>query len=146
MFGEVHENTVNTLNVIISGIYQPFITKLTNEEWGSCEPEAKKEFMNTFGRFAFEVQEAIKSLNNTVYLEAYESRWQKDAADAIAGKCVPNKHMVDDFELLFNQWYEKIEANLDDTEAEKRDDKDSGPRVELDYWKQKMRKLTGISE
>jgi dynein heavy chain len=28
----------------------------------------------------------------------------------------------------------------------KKDDKDSGPKVELDFWKQKMRKLTGISE
>lgn len=58
----------------------------------------------------------------------------------------PNKNMVEEFENLFNQWYDKIEGNLDDTEADRKDDKDSGPKVELDFWKQKMRKLTGISE
>ena len=35
---------------------------------------------------------------------------------------------------------------MDDTEADKKEDKEAGPKVELDYWKQKMRKLTGISE
>ena len=55
LFGEVHENTVNTLNTIITGVYKPFIDKLNAEDWGSCEPEAKKEFMATFSRFAQEV-------------------------------------------------------------------------------------------
>ena len=35
---------------------------------------------------------------------------------------------------------------MDDTEADKKEDKEAGSKVELDYWKQKMRKLTGISE
>ena len=48
LFGEVHENTVNTLNVVVTGIYKPYIDKLTSDDWGSCEPEAKKEFMTTF--------------------------------------------------------------------------------------------------
>ena len=102
LFGEVHENTVNTLNVVVTGIYKPYIDKLTSDDWGLCEPESKKEFMNTFSRFAFEVQEAIKSLNNTVYLDSYDSRWHKEATDAIAGKGTPNKNMVDEFEILFN--------------------------------------------
>tara|TARA_B110001450_G_scaffold255410_1_gene282888 strand:+ start:809 stop:1396 length:588 start_codon:yes stop_codon:yes gene_type:complete len=54
--------------------------------------------------------------------------------------------MINDFEKLFNKWSETIATSLDGTEkVEKKDDK-SDPRQELDYWKQKMRQLTGISE
>jgi len=54
--------------------------------------------------------------------------------------------MIDAFTVQFDKWYEKIESELNKEEENKKDDKDSGPRVELDYWKNKMRKLTQISE
>jgi len=35
---------------------------------------------------------------------------------------------------------------IDDATAKRREDKDDGPVKELDYWKQRMRKLTQVSE
>jgi hypothetical protein len=35
---------------------------------------------------------------------------------------------------------------LEGADSEKQEDKDAGPQQELDYWKNRMRKLTGISE
>jgi len=53
--------------------------------------------------------------------------------------------MIDRFEEIFNSWYQQIEDSLLEGE-ENKGASDSGPKVELDYWKNKMRKLTGISE
>ena len=54
--------------------------------------------------------------------------------------------MINDFEKLFNKWSDQIATALDGTEKEVKKDDKSDPRQELDYWKQKMRQLTGISE
>lgn len=54
--------------------------------------------------------------------------------------------MISHFETIFNEWSEKIEQTLEEAEAERKDEKDAGPRQELEYWKQRMRKLTCVSE
>ena len=147
LIGEVHESTVNVLSTVITNVYKPFIDKHTTEDWGNCDSEDRKEFMTTYSRFTAEIIEAIPSLKQNVLLAPFNTNYTKDAADFIAGKPVQKqKEMIDAFEKLFNDWYEQIEAHLDDSDNDKKDDKDSGPKVELDFWKQKMRKLTGISE
>ena len=35
---------------------------------------------------------------------------------------------------------------LEETENDRKEDKEAGPRNEIEYWRQRMRKLTGISE
>ena len=54
--------------------------------------------------------------------------------------------MIADFERIFNEWSEKIEAAIEETESERKEEKEAGPRIEIEYWRQRMRKLTGISE
>jgi dynein heavy chain len=55
--------------------------------------------------------------------------------------------MVSDFEKIFNEWSDQILEALETTEDDKRkEERDAGPKQELDHWKQHMRKLTGISE
>lgn len=145
LFGEISENTVTTLNTLINNIYKPMIDKLDASDWGVCESDQKKEFLTTFDKFAKELQEALKSLNSNVVLEPYPSQWQKDAMN-IQNIKVPNAEMIADFERIFNEWSEIIETTLEEADAERKEDKDAGPRQELDYWKQRMRKLTCVSE
>lgn len=71
LFGEISENTVFTLNTIVNNVYKPLVDKLDGSDWGSCEPEQKKEFMQTFDRFAKEVREAILSLASNIVLDPY---------------------------------------------------------------------------
>jgi len=55
--------------------------------------------------------------------------------------------MISDFEKIFNEWSDQILEALETTEDDKRkEERDAGPKQELDHWKQHMRKLTGISE
>ena len=54
--------------------------------------------------------------------------------------------MINDFEKIFGEWSDKIELTLEEADAEKSNDKEAGPRQELEYWKQRMRKLTCVSE
>jgi dynein heavy chain len=104
--------------------------------------------MQTFDRFAKEVREAIQSLANNIVLEPYNPAYTKDALNIQNNPTTRNidTNMLNDFEKIFNEWSEKIEQTLEEAEAERKDDKDAGPRQELEYWKQRMRKLTCVSE
>lgn len=145
LFGEINEHTVFTLNTVVNNVYKPLVDKLDGADWGSCEPEQKREFMQTFDRFAKEVREAIQSLASNITLAPYNPAYTKDALN-IQNTKVPNQDMITDFEKIFNEWSEKIEQTLEEAEAERKEDKDAGPRQELEYWKQRMRKLTCVSE
>jgi len=80
LFGEISEHTVFTLNTIVNNVYKPLVDKLDGPDWGSCEQEQKKEFMQTFDRFAKEVREAILSLASNIVLEPFPQQHAKAAA------------------------------------------------------------------
>jgi dynein heavy chain, axonemal len=145
LFGEISEHTVITLNTIVNSVYKPLLDKLEPADWGVCELEQKREFMHTFQKFAMEVQEALRSLQSNIVLDPYPAQWQKEAQNMHNTKNLDNG-MISDFSQIFSEWSEKIEQTLDEAEAEKKEDKEAGPRQELEYWKQRMRKLTCVSE
>jgi dynein heavy chain len=80
-----------------------------------------------------------------VKLEKYDAKWENDARNIQTTKN-PNPEMLSDFERIFTQWYFTIEASLEDEEKEKTNDKEAHPKQELEYWRSRMRRLTGISE
>ena len=79
-------------------------------------------------------------------LEQYDRKWDQDVKNIQTNTKNINQEMIQDFERIFNEWSEKIEAALEETESERKEDKEAGPRNEIEYWRQRMRKLTGISE
>jgi len=143
LFGQISEHSVYSLNTIINQIFKPLVDQL--DDWGKCEEDQRKEFTSYFEKFANELKEALKSLSQNINLEEYPPQWENEAKNIHSSKA-PSNEMINDFEKLFNKWSEQIATALDGTEkVEKKDDK-SDPRQELDFWKQKMRQLTGISE
>ena len=78
-------------------------------------------------------------------MEKYDPKWENEARNIQTTKN-PNAEMIADFERIFNQWSDQIEACLEEAESEKKDEKDSHPKQELEYWRNRMRRLTGISE
>jgi dynein heavy chain len=145
LFGEVSESTLTSLNIIINQVFKPLVDRLEPVDWGVCEDEQKKEFSQVFDKFANELKDALKSIQCNIKLESYDPKWENDAKN-IATTKNPNQEMLADFERIFNDWSEKIESALEETESERKDDKEAGPRNEIEYWRQRMRKLTGISE
>lgn len=54
--------------------------------------------------------------------------------------------MIAHFEHLFNQWSDEIEKVINEWNNPPQADKDAGPKNELENWRNRMRKLTCISE
>jgi dynein heavy chain len=146
MFGEVSDKAVPALNTLINSIYKPLVDKMKDEDWKVCEAEHKKEFVQTFDKFSKDIQEALKSLETNITLDPYPEKHREEAKNVVAGSKSISGEMISDFEYIFNKWSEKIEGELDSSDSNAAKDKDAGPMIELEYWKQRMRKLTCVSE
>jgi hypothetical protein len=70
---------VHSLNTLVNSIYKPMIERMSKDDWGVCDAEAKREFTVVFEKFSRELQEAIKSLTNVMTLEKYPDKWKKQA-------------------------------------------------------------------
>jgi dynein heavy chain len=147
IFGEVSEHAVTTLNTVINQCYKPLVENLAEEEWSKCPNEQKQEFSSVFDKFAIELKEALKSHHNTIKLEQYNQDFKDTARAVNSGQNVRvPPEMMNHFQKIFNEWSTRILDALEGADAEKQEDKEAGPQQELDYWKNRMRKLTGISE
>jgi dynein heavy chain len=145
LFGEISEHTVTSLNNIINSIFKPSVSGLESAEWGQCEVEQKKEFSSVFDKFADELREALRSLSSNITLEPFDKQYENDAKNIHNARTI-NANMIIEFERIFNEWTDQISEALEGADAVSRDERNAGPREELFYWKQRMRKLTGISE
>jgi len=91
------------------------------------------------------LKEALKSLQTNIQLEPYDRRWENEVKNIQANRS-PNPEMIADFERIFNSWTEEIEKVLKEVETVSTNEKEPGPKAELDLWRTRMRKLTCISE
>ena len=60
-----------------------------------------------------------------------------------------NKELLGKFEALLEGWCDQIQEYLDASDepiASKSGEEDVGPRAELEYWRNKMQRLTSIAE
>jgi dynein heavy chain len=133
---------------MVNNIYKPMVDSLGAEDWDQCEGEQKKEFASNFDKFAKELYEAMNSQQSKITLEPLPEEFRETAKNfnSNAKSDAKTTDMILAFERLFNKWQEKIEAALAEADAEKNNQRDAGPMMELEYWKKRMRKLTGIAE
>jgi dynein heavy chain len=148
LVGEVSEHSVTALNTTINQVFKPLVDNLAKPEWGVCEDEQKKEFTSVFDKFANELREALKSIQTNIQLEPYPDKYEDTVRGLLGGNAkVQNcAQMVEAFQAIFDKWSNLIQETLEGNDAERKESKDAGPKDELDYWKQRMRRLTGISE
>ena len=62
IWGEISPMCVEQLNNLME-IYSLFILQLEGKEWGVCDEENKKEFLDHTKKFSTEVTEALKLMS-----------------------------------------------------------------------------------
>jgi len=134
LFGEMSEHSLSCLNILINNLYKPLVERLEPAEWGVCEEEQKKEFQQVFDKFAVELKDALSSLSGMIQLEPYDAQYEEDARNVHSLRQL-KPDMITHFTNVFGEWIKKIEQQMDETEALKIEEKDPGPKSELDFWR-----------
>lgn len=118
------------------------LEKMNSEDWKMCEADQQKEFKQTFEKFAKELIEAQESFKSNIVLDPLTDRLRTGLREGRTSEV----SLILEYAAIFSKWQDKINQYIEDANAERRYDKDDGPVKELDYWKQRMRKLTQVSE
>ena len=105
--------------------------------------------MSEMDHFIVNVQEALNSLVGGLELERPSAATQ-DALGASRNFALVVKQepqLLTQFEDLLDNWCTQIQKYLDDSDKPiQTGEEDLGPRTELEYWRNKMQRLTSIAE
>ena len=119
------------------------LKQMNPDDWKMCEADQQKEFTQTFERFAKELDEADKSFKSNITLEPLAENLRNGLRE---GPPTRDVQQILLYAGIFGKWQDKLNEFVAEAIAMRREDKDDGPVKELDYWKQRMRKLTQVSE
>ena len=149
LFGEMSGNPLESLDTSLGSLYLPFL-KRTGNDWGQCDDDQRKQFIDGFDKFAGELSEAISSLSGGITLTSMDPQYAVDQRAAASTDIVKeNPEIVQHFESLLDQWCRQIEAYLEESlenQMRSREGSDPGPRTELEYWRARMQRITSITE
>ena len=133
---------MGVLKTLINNVYKPMLDNMAADDWKMCEADQQKEFIQTFDKFAKELMEAQESFKTNIVLEQLNDKQRQGIRDGRTQEI----SLILDYAHIFGQWQHKINQYIDEATQERRFSQDDGPVKELDYWKQRMRKLTQVSE
>ncbi|KAF4730369.1 hypothetical protein FOZ62_003743, partial [Perkinsus olseni] len=160
LVGEASGNPLESLDTAFTGILLPLIntTMSEDEAWGQCDGEQKSEFTTSIHKISGGLTEALKSLTGGIELRGVEDvdgilgeKLMQYAAMASYQDIVKeNPEISLQFEGLLESWCRQVEQYLEDSldysSSSKMYGNEPGPRTELDFWMQRMQKITSITE
>ena len=157
LFGELGASPLGTIETMLSATYMPLLQDCLASGVGKADPKMVAEYESAVAHFVLNVQEALRSLAGGLELEEPDLRGydRNDFARNFAQRASHSADVVPRFESLLSSWCRQVEdylnagplhrpAAADGVEAPGVGD--VGPRGELEYWRNRMQRLTSITE
>jgi dynein heavy chain, axonemal len=141
IFGEISPKCLIQLDKMIQYTYEPMIKNMSASDWGQCEEEIREEYLSYVRKFASEVQDSIQSM--APGQELFQLDPEEQQRLNVQGQDIEKLHF---FERKFSQWLTIISNLLNDDSDTKKEPADAGPKVELEYWRVRMQKITNWCE
>jgi len=140
VFGEIKGDALQALVAMFSGVFQPLLKNCPNP-FGKANKSQEDEFKQDMDKFVKDLRDAVKHLSSGVELRMPDKAYDPDTILA-KGQSNRDGDMISHFEDLLSEWCNTIEECL----AFTGDSGDEGLMSELDFWRQKMQRLTSITE
>jgi dynein heavy chain len=132
---------LESLDVIMRCVYRPMISEMGPETWGDASSEQRNEFLISLDIFSRGLQDSIRSLSGGLELTKADERIETLGSAASSNVALVSKSLN-----LLQEWCTNIERYLDDSNRSRWETPDSGPDTELNYWRNRMQRLTSITE
>ena len=152
IFGQLGSNILRNLEGTLTNVFNPIFYAQSN--WGQAEKETKDEFMIESERFCSDVKDALNSMDSGLELKKPDREFDifnpsfKTNNRAKLSESSPQ--VIEHYESILKDWCvvisEYLQAAADEPGANGYDQEDEGPMGELEYWRQRMQRLTSITE
>lgn len=140
-FGEITNEPLRDLEAIIRNVYMPTFESQT--DWGSAEKSELTEFKSNVNSFVSTVQDNIENLVGGIELRRPDMAGE--GTDTRNNKSI-DADLIEYYEEILGSWCEDIESFLSLKQSNNGDAADAGPMTELEWWKQRMQRLSNIIE
>jgi len=145
LFGELSGHPLSSIESLLSNVYKPMIEACG--DWGKVDDEQKNDFLGEMDHFIYNLVEALKSLAGGLELTPIDPKWSDELnklPQPLPAVVPKNDAMKSYFEGLLEKWCSEISNYKDPKQAEPI--QDEGPKGELEYWRNRMQRLTSASE
>jgi dynein heavy chain len=132
---------LESLEAVLRCVYKPLVTDMGTETWGEASVEQKTEFLGSLDLFSKSLQDSIRSLSGGLELSKPDAKIEAMGSNGANDPVLVNKALK-----LLHDWCSNIEHYLDDSDRGRWETIDSGPDTELNYWRNRMQRLTSITE
>eukprot|EP01029_Cantina_marsupialis_P009141 TRINITY_DN2137_c0_g3_i1.p1 TRINITY_DN2137_c0_g3~~TRINITY_DN2137_c0_g3_i1.p1 ORF type:complete len:3476 (-),score=1129.85 TRINITY_DN2137_c0_g3_i1:3796-14223(-) len=135
-FGSIEGPPLESLEAALQHVFKPMLSK-ESPVWGKYE--APQEFVGTLGKFTDGVQEVLSNLQMGLELRKPDPKYCE------IGAAIDSSLMEHHMELL-TEWCDHTEVYLDEGDQSRFESVDAGPKTELEFWRRRMQRLTGLTE
>lgn len=136
LFGEINQQTLQQMKIMMGKIFEPFIRNMDDREWGECDQDQRKDFLSTYTKFVDEMSSGLKSLSSS------NDSYKIDKEEYERARLNNNEQKF--YEDLFSRWLEKMETIIKVEESPCSDE--DGPETELIFWRKRLQNLTLLNE
>ena len=141
-FGTVDSDPLRSLETVISSLYTPLLQSCQN--WGEATSEQTSEFLEGVRSLSEQLQESLKSMETGLELRKPDRAYNIEAGQLALLATDPEA--VAHFSSLLEEWSLHTEAYLDESGRERFESQDAGPDTELEFWRRRMQRLSGITK
>jgi hypothetical protein len=126
---------LESLEVVMRCVYKPLIQDMNTDLWGYASSEQKSEFLSSMDIFTKGLQESIRSISGGLELKKPDEKIETLGSIAAGDPAL----VISSLNLL-QEWCNRIQKYLDDTDRSRWETQDSGPDTEVDYWRSRMQR------
>lgn len=126
---------LESLEVVMRCVYKPLIQDMNTDMWGHASGEQKTEFLSSMDIFTKGLQESIRSISGGLELKKPDER-----VESMGNVAASDPALVVSSLNLLQEWCNRIQKYLDDTDRSRWETPDSGPDTEVDYWRSRMQR------
>jgi dynein heavy chain, axonemal len=141
-FGTVDMDLLQTFETTLSRLYAPMLEH--GQNWGKATAEQTVEFLDGVHALGDNLRESLKSLQTGLELRKPDRGYDIEAHNL--ARLATEPECVHDFGALLEEWCHETEAYLDESDRGRFESQDAGPDTELEYWRRRMQRLSGIVE
>ena len=158
LFGEVGASPLESFSSLMSSIFCPVVAGLARcndpSVWGHSGAEAREEFVTSLGKFSADTRLILDSLKGGIKLDTpaeIESIIPTDGRIVNVLEVMKdpaNVKLIPFARECLEKWTKQIQEFIEDSGVEEVNatHEEAGPRTELEHWRVRMQRITGIHE
>eukprot|EP00940_MAST-03C_sp_MAST-3C-sp2_P002393 g2393.t1 len=134
------DKPLRDLEAVVRSVYLPYFEK--KKDWGVAEKSVEDDFQTKISDFVGTIHDDIENLVGGIELKKPDRKYEGMDVRNIRTDADTVAH----FEELLETWCDEIETYLTESSTADEVSADAGPMTELEWWRQRMQRLTAVTE